>query len=152
MRTPSRAWSLTRASSRPWSRVHLHGHGASQPDETSGPVHTDQAPIQLTQMSCGCVTSPQIKRQPTRSNALGGMGTASLGDAATTGALHSSRPEGRRLRPRAWIPEESGQVGPGKNPQTRRRIRGTDGRSRKPPARPGVTHAPRRWGTVSLSF
>ena len=39
---------------------HLHGHGASQPDETSGPVHTDQAPTQLTQMPCGCVTSPRI--------------------------------------------------------------------------------------------
>ena len=37
-------------------------------------------------------------------------------------SLHSSRPEGRRLRPRAWIPEESGQVGLDKSPQTRRRI------------------------------
>ena len=51
-----------------------------------------------------------------------GMGTASLRDATTAKALRSSRPEGRRLRPRAWIPEESGQVGFSKSPQTRRRI------------------------------
>ena len=45
----------------------------------------------------------------------GGMDMASLRD-ATTGALRSSRPEGLRLRPRAWIPEESGQVGFNKSP------------------------------------
>ena len=52
----------------------------------------------------------------------------------------SGRPEGRRLRSRAQIPGESGQVGLDKSPQTRRRIRRTDGRSRR--ARPGVTLAP----------
>ena len=46
------------------------------------------------------------------------------------------------VRPVIRIPGESGQTGPGKIPQTRRRIRGTDGRSRRPPARPGVTLAP----------
>ena len=39
-----------------------------------------------------------------------------------SGAPRPSRPEGRRLRPRAWIPEESGQVGLDKSPQARRRI------------------------------
>ena len=72
-----------------------------------------------------------------------------------SGAPRSSRPEGRRLRPRAWIPEESGQAGLDKSPQTRRqgnRIRRTNDGSRGPPARPGVMHALRRWSTVSLSF
>ena len=39
-----------------------------------------------------------------------------------SGAPRSSRPEGRRLRSRAWIPEESGQVELDKSPQARRRI------------------------------
>ena len=57
----------------------------------------------------------------------------------------SSRPEGRRLRPRARIPEESGQAGLDKSPQMWRqdnRIRRTNDGSRGPPARPGVMPAP----------
>ena len=53
-----------------------------------------------------------------------------------SGGLRSSPPEGRRLRPKARIPGEPEQAGSGKSPQTRRRIRGTDDRSRRPPARP----------------
>ena len=70
----------------------------------------------------------------------------------STGALRSSRPRRPALRPRAWIPEESGQVELDKSAQMRRRIRRTDDRSRRPPARPGVTPALRRWGTLPLSF
>ena len=94
--------------------------------------------------------------RPTRPlKSPGGTGTASPRDAATAGAPRSSPPEGRRLRPRAWIPEESGQAGFNKSPQARRRgnrIRRTNDRSRRPSARPGVTHAPRRRGAVSLPF
>ena len=52
----------------------------------------------------------------------------------------------------ARIPGEPGQAEPGKSPQIRRRIRRTDDGSRRPPARPGVMLALRRWGIVSLSF
>ena len=83
------------------------------PAPAAGPLKC--APGQLTQIPCADE---------------GGMGTASPHDAAPTGALRSSRP--RRPAPAAWIPGESGQTGPGKNPQVRRRIRGTDGRSRRP--------------------
>ena len=58
-----------------------------------------------------------------------------------------ARLEAGSYGPRAWIPEESGQVGFNKSPQTRRqgnRIRKTNDRSRRPPARPGVTRALRR--------
>ena len=85
--------------------------------------------------------STQMRVRPTYSNSLrrrGGHGrqcTASLRDATTAGALRPSRPEGRRLRPRAWIPEESGQVGLDKSPQVRRqgnRLRRTNDGSRRP--------------------
>ena len=52
-------------------------------------------------MPCGCVTPPQIKRQPTNSNPLGGMGTASLGDAATTSQWGPAFKPARRPAPAA---------------------------------------------------
>ena len=57
----------------------------------------------------------------------------------------------RRPAPAARIPGESGQVGLGKSPQTRRRIRRTDDRSRRPP-RPGVTLAPGFAVSTSLLY
>ena len=81
MRAPSltRAYSLARA--RPWSRVHLHGYVhictamARKPTRRDQrPALTDQAPIQLTQMPCGCVTSPRIYAPNCYSKYLGGMG------------------------------------------------------------------------------
>ena len=84
------------------------------------------------------------------------MGMASLRDATRrrrrSGALRSSRPEGLRLRPKVWIPEESGQVGFDKSPQARRRIRRTNDRSRRPPARPGVMLAPGFAVSTSLLY
>ena len=65
-------------------------------------------------------------------------------------SLRSSRPEGRRLRPKAWIPEESGQVGLGKSPQTRRRI-AQDG-WQITPARPGVMLAPGFAASTSMLY
>ena len=52
-------------------------------------------------------------------------------------------------------PRGTGAVGFNKSPQMRRpgnQIRRTNDRSRRPSARPGVTPALRRWGTVSLPF
>ena len=56
--TCTRTAMFTRAPSQ--ACAYLHGHGARRDQRTA---HTDQAPIQLTQMPCGCVTSPQIKLQ-----------------------------------------------------------------------------------------
>ena len=87
----------------------------------------------------------QIRARPAYSNSnvqrRGGMGTASPRDAAPTGAPRSSRPEGLRLRPRARIPEESGQVGLDKSPQVRRQAIGSAGRT--------TDHAGRRPGPAS---
>ena len=93
------------------------------PAPASGPLKC--APGQLTQVYCADE---------------GGMGMPSPHDATTTGAPRPSRPEGGLLRPRAWIPEESGQAGLGKSPQTRRRI-ARDG-WQITQARPGVMPAP----------
>ena len=105
----------------------------------------------------------QTRRQPVSTNSLRRRRTArrrrqrmaSPRDAASTGAPRSGRPEGRRLRPKAWIPEESGQAGPGKSPQMRRqgnRIRRTNDRPRRPSARPGVTLAPGFAVSTSLLY
>ena len=71
----------------------------------------------------------------------------------------------RRRGPRVQVRPKAGACGPGRgspknldrldSAKVRRRGAGsrrTDGRSRRPPARPGVMHALRRWGTVSLPF
>ena len=49
-------------------------------------------------------------------------------------------------------PGNRGRPDPAKTRRCGAGSRRTDGRSRRPPARPGVTRAPRRWGTVSLPF
>ena len=49
-------------------------------------------------------------------------------------------------------PGNRGRPDPAKTYRRGAGSRRTDGRSRRPPARPGVTSAPRRWGTVSLPF
>ena len=140
MRTPSRPW--TRASVT-WSHLHGHGNIPSPGTPSTRPARTaltDQAPIQLTQTPTSNDWGAWARRR------------LAMRRRRRSGAPRSSRPEGGLLRPRARIPEESGQVGLDKSPQTRRRIRRTNDGSRRPPARPGVMHALRRWSTVSLSF
>ena len=141
MVTRAHSQSLIRASSRPWSLT-----------RTAMVMRTPSRPWRARLRRDQRVRFTQIKRQPTRSNVLklrhisadlriqpvysnplGGMGTASPRDAAPTSqwAPRSSR----HLRPRAWIPEESGQVGLDKSPQVRRqgnRIRRTNDGSRRP--------------------
>ena len=138
----------SRARARPWHPGTLLPRPAYGSHRSSAnPAHSNA--LRLRNISA------DLRVQPAYSKALGGMGMASPRDAATAGAPRSSPPEGRRLRPRAWIPEESGQAGFNKSPQARRRgnrIRRTNDRSRRPSARPGVTHAPRRRGAVSLPF
>ena len=110
---------------RPWR--------ASQPAETSGWFTQTYTFYQLTQIPTSNDEGDRVwHRLATRRR-------------RRSGAPRPSPPEGLRLRPRAWIPEESGQVGLDKSPQVRRqgnRIRRTNDGSRRPPARPGVMPAP----------
>ena len=114
----------------------LHVRAGHRPAETSGRSTQTCASNRPHHLPCASGRSTQMRIRPTHSNSLrrrGGM--APLRDATTTGAPRSSSPEGRRLRPRAWIPEESGQVGLDKSPQVRRqgnRIRRTNDGSRRP--------------------
>ena len=84
MRTPSRPWSCVHGHSRARPMSYLHGyahiftgmripsrHGASQPDETSADGFN------------------RSSSNPTHSKRLGGMGMASLGDAASTATAAS---------------------------------------------------------------
>ena len=140
--------SLTRRSPRP-ARVlaglqSIHGGSSTPADlipaKTSADGPLKYASNQLTQIPCA---------------SEGGMGTASLRDATTTGALRFKPARRPALRPRAWIPEESGQIELDKSPQMRRqgnRIRRTDDGSRRPPARPGVTLAPGFAVSTSLLY
>ena len=92
--------------------------------------------------------SANSRVRPTRSNPWGAWARRRL-------AMRRRRRQGSRhvmVRPAARIPGESGQTGPGKNPQTRRRIRRTDDGSRRPPTRPGVTLAPGSAVSTSLLY
>ena len=153
---------------RPWSCAHgqCHSHArpcsylyglCARPRQRPGTLLTRPA-YGLSISSANPIHSNALRLRNTSadlqsnrySKRLGGMGTASPRDAATTGALRSSWPEGRRL----WR-GSPGQAGLDKSPQMWRqgnRIRRTDDGSRRSPARPGVMLALRRWGTVSLSF
>ena len=71
------------------------------PAETSVRLEQIYAPNPPTQMPCGCVTPPQIKRQPTNSNPLGGMGMPSPRDAATTTQWGPAFKPARRPAPAA---------------------------------------------------
>ena len=122
------------------------------------PYHT-QAPkirLQSRRDQRPAYADPRIK--PTYSNSLRrrgghGHGVASRCDDDGGPAFKPARRPA--LRPRAWIPEESGQIELDKSPQMRRqgnRIRRTDDGSRRPPARPGVTLAPGFAVSTSLLY
>ena len=66
------------------SRAYLHGHGARRDQR---PAHTDQAPTQLTQVPCGCVTSPRIyaSNRPTQNTWGAWASTATAASMSTTG-------------------------------------------------------------------
>ena len=99
---------------------------ASQPAETSGWLTQTYAFYQLTQIPCADE---------------GDMASATALRRHRSGGLHSSPPEGWLLR--RGSPGNRGRLNPAK-------VRRCGAGSRRPSARPGVTHALRRWGTVSL--
>ncbi len=80
-------------------------------------------------------------------------------DAASAQWEPAFRPARRPAAQARGSPGSRGRLDPAKVRRRGAGSRRTDGRSRRPgpasrrpPARPGVTHAPRRWGTVSLPF
>ena len=135
-----------------------------RPDPRIQPIHSNsqQRPVH-SNLRIQPVSPPSLRQRPacsnlrvrpTHSNSLhrrGGHGhdVASRRDDGVD-AVGARVQAGPKAAPAARIPGEPGQAEPGKNPQTRRRI-AQDG-WQITQARPGVTHAPRRWGTASLPF
>ena len=95
-RIPVRKAMVMRPSSRPWSRAHFQGHAHGHGHTFTGmrkparrdqrTAHTNQAPTQLTQTSCGCVTHPRIYNPTATQNAWGAWAsTATAASMSTTG-------------------------------------------------------------------
>ena len=96
----------------------------SRRDQRSGSRRSSANPIHSNALNLRN-TSADPRVQPVYSNPPGAWAWRRLAmrrRRRRSGSLRSGRPEGRRLRPRAWIPEESGQVGFSKSPQMWRRI------------------------------
>ena len=159
---PARTAMVTRASSRPWSRAHLHGyahgHGAqANPTRTAyglhkssaNPAHSnalrlrhasaDQAPTQLTQIPWGAWVS--------------GHGAASRrGADVAVGPRVQAGPKACACGPGRGSPRNLDRLDSTKVRRRGAGSRRTDDGSRRPPARPGVMLALRHWGTLPLSF
>ena len=96
----------------------------------------DQAPTQLTQIPWGAWARRRFTMRRRRRSE----------------GPRSSRPEGGACGPGRGSPKNLDRLDSTKVRRRGAGSRRTDDGSRKPSARPGVTHAPRRWGTASLSF
>ena len=135
----------TSAPARPW-RAHSRRDQRGRSTQTCASNRSHHLPC-----ASGRLTQTYAFYQLTQTPCAGegGMGTASLRDAAT-----ASTGEPALSWSGLW-PGSPGNRGRPDSAKARRRGAGsrrTDGRSRRPPARPGVMRALRRWGTVSLSF
>ena len=143
-------------------RPHTAAHASQIPACASDP-HTGNIPIPPQSDHAPAETSVaglrKSSRQPVSANQC--ATTACSPPTASTYGIASRCDDddaavGPRVQagptcgPREWIPEESGQAGPGKSPQTRRRI-AQDG-WQITQARPGVTLAPGFAVSTSLLY
>ena len=146
------------------SRAHLHGHGHAHTCTAMvrKPTRRDQRPALADQAPTGPLKSPEpashLRRFTRPANSLkppgghGHQGTASLRDAATTGACIQARPKACACGPGRGSPRNLDRLDSTKVSRCGAGSRRTNDGSRRPPARPGVTLAPGSAVSTSLLY